>query len=85
MTAGALHHGRALGWVGPLVLLGMGTAGSAPAHAWNDFGHMTVAAVAWQHLNPAARAQATQLLRLNPDYPRSVSYTHLTLPTIYSV
>lgn len=40
-----------------------------PARAWDDFGHMVVAAVAWQHLTPGARTQASALLRLNPDYP----------------
>jgi hypothetical protein len=34
---------------------------------------MTVAAVAWQHLTPAARAHARELLHLNPDYPRWVN------------
>lgn len=42
--------------------------GATPVQAWNDFGHMTVAALAWEHLRPAARAEATKLLRLNPDY-----------------
>jgi hypothetical protein len=54
-----------------LALLGMaflGSAGATPVLAWNDFGHMAVAAVAWQHLQPAARTQASNLLRMNPDY-----------------
>lgn len=42
----------------------------APVLAWNDFGHMTVAAVAWQHLRPAARHEVSKLLRMNPDYSR---------------
>jgi hypothetical protein len=41
---------------------------SVPAQAWNDRGHMTVAGVAWAHMTPRARARATALLRLNPDY-----------------
>jgi hypothetical protein len=45
---------------------------SAQVQAWNDFGHMTVAAVAWRHLRPVARARASALLRLNPDYSRWV-------------
>jgi len=56
--------------MGLLCLVG---GGFTPARAWNDFGHMTVAAVAWQHLTPAARAEASALLRLNPDYPHWVS------------
>jgi hypothetical protein len=38
------------------------------ALAWNNFGHMEVAAVAWSRLTPAVRAGATQLLKLNPQY-----------------
>ena len=41
---------------------------SAPAQAWNDFGHMEVAAVAWSKLKPAARARAIALLKLSPQY-----------------
>jgi hypothetical protein len=52
---------------------GLGLSGALPVWAWNDFGHMTVAAVAWQHLTPAARTEATKLLRMNPDYPRWVA------------
>src|SRR5882757_3269046 len=40
----------------------------APAFAWNSFGHMTVAAVAYSHLTPTARTQVIQLLKLNPSY-----------------
>lgn len=43
------------------------------ALAWNDFGHMTVAEVAWRQLRPVARAEATRLLKLNPDYQEWVS------------
>lgn len=39
-----------------------------PAKAWNSRGHMVVAAIAWDRMTPAARAQASVLLRINPDY-----------------
>jgi hypothetical protein len=39
-----------------------------PAFAWDDFGHMEVAAVAYPRLTPAARARAAALLKLNPSY-----------------
>jgi hypothetical protein len=70
-----MHHARACAraWLGLLILVWVGLGATTPLRAWDDFGHMTVAAVAWQHLAPAARAQATELLRLNPDYPRWVS------------
>src|SRR5580658_7157205 len=58
---------------GVLSLLCLGSVGSARLWAWDDFGHMTVAAVAWQHLTPVARVRATALLRLNPDYAGWVS------------
>jgi hypothetical protein len=37
-----------------------------PVLAWNGLGHMEVAAIAWESLTPTARAQAAQLLTLNP-------------------
>jgi hypothetical protein len=39
-----------------------------PADAWNSFGHMEAAAVAWTQLTPAAKTEATRLLKLNPQY-----------------
>jgi len=69
-----MHHGRAcLQWLGLSTLLCLGSGRSEPATAWNDFGHRVIAAVAWQHLTPVARAQASALLRLNPDHPRWVA------------
>lgn len=41
---------------------------AAPAGAWNDRGHMIVAAKAWRHLNPQTKARAGELLRHNPRY-----------------
>jgi hypothetical protein len=39
-----------------------------PAKAWGNFGHMEAAAVAWDQLTPAAKKEATRLLKLNPQY-----------------
>jgi len=41
---------------------------SSAARAWNDFGHMAVAAVAFKKLKPKAKTRAAQLLKLNPRY-----------------
>jgi len=38
------------------------------ALAWGPIGHMTVAYVAYQKLNPATKARVRDLLKLNPDY-----------------
>jgi hypothetical protein len=38
------------------------------AHAWDDFGHMEVAVVAYDNLTPVAKKRATQLLERNPRY-----------------
>lgn len=43
------------------------------AFAWNHFGHMVVAAAAYEKLTPAAKAHIKQLLQLNPDYKQWVS------------
>jgi hypothetical protein len=41
---------------------------SLPARAWNNFGHMETAAVAWSQLTPEAKKEATRLLKINPQY-----------------
>lgn len=46
---------------------------SVPAVAWNDRGHMTVAAVAWDQLTPRARNETSRLLRMNPAYHAWIS------------
>ena len=52
-----------------LILAGITIAMCAtPARAWDDQGHMMVAAVAWEKLNPAVKKRAIELLKLNPDY-----------------
>jgi hypothetical protein len=43
-------------------------AAPAPVLAWDDVGHMTVAAIAYDRLTPAARREAAALLKLNPQY-----------------
>ena len=37
------------------------------AHAWDGFGHMLVAYVAYQELKPATKARVNSLIRLNPS------------------
>ncbi|MFY9819779.1 MAG: S1/P1 nuclease [Thermoanaerobaculia bacterium] len=41
-----------------------------PAAAWNDAGHMTLAAVAYQQLAPEVRARVDALLRQHPDFAK---------------
>jgi len=41
---------------------------AAPALCWNDFGHMTVAYLAYKKLNPQTKERADQLLKLSPAY-----------------
>jgi hypothetical protein len=41
-----------------------------PAAAWNGHGHMLVAFLAYQQLNPAQQAKADALVRLNPLFPQ---------------
>ncbi len=45
----------------------------ANTFAWNDFGHMTVAAIAYRRLTPAVRKKVNALLKLNPDYGQWVA------------
>jgi hypothetical protein len=52
-----------------LLAIGILMSLAAPsAWAWNDQGHMMVAAIAWNHLDAATRERAAALLKLNPDY-----------------
>jgi hypothetical protein len=57
-----------------LSLLLVGWAEPRMAAVWDNFGQMMLAAVAWQHLAPTPRAQASKLLRLNPDYAIWISH-----------
>lgn len=41
---------------------------AAPARAWDDFGHMEVAAAAYKRLTPEARRNVARLLKINPRY-----------------
>jgi S1/P1 Nuclease len=43
------------------------------AVAWNGFGHMTVAAIAYPLLTPAAQQKVAALLKLNPNYSQWVA------------
>src|ERR1700693_4464846 len=42
----------------------------APAYGWDSEGHMTVAYVAYQRLEPATRQRVNSLLKLNPYYAK---------------
>jgi hypothetical protein len=54
---------------GPAALLALVLVWPArQAVAWDDFGHMEVAAVAFAGLKPAVRARVAALLRWNPRY-----------------
>jgi hypothetical protein len=54
-----------------LALLAVSVACSA-VYAWDGYGHMSVAYVAYQKLTPQTRAKANALLKKNPDYPNWV-------------
>jgi len=41
---------------------------AAPAVAWNDFGHMLSARLAYAQLSPEARARLTAILKKHPQY-----------------
>ncbi|MCP3475837.1 S1/P1 nuclease [Bradyrhizobium sp. CCGUVB1N3] len=51
-----------------LIALGCAVLFGSSANAWNNFGHMEAAALAWSQLTPAAKQEATRLLKLNPQY-----------------
>jgi hypothetical protein len=59
----------AMRWLATLLLLLLGLP---EARAWNGRGHMLVAAVAYERLDPAVRRRVAALLRRNPSYPQWV-------------
>jgi S1/P1 Nuclease len=56
-----------LGFLTATVTLGLVLC-SARARAWDDFGHMEVAAVAYKSLTQKTKKRVAQLLPLNPSY-----------------
>ncbi len=59
--------------------LGLLALVAAPAFAWDDTGHMTVAQIAYNHLTPEVKARVRALLADNPapdftDFVRSGTY-----------
>jgi len=49
-----------------IVGLGLYFIAVSPSAAWHEFGHMEVAAVAWEKLTPTVRARVGRLLEKNP-------------------
>lgn len=43
------------------------------AFGWGSVGHMAVAYITYQNLNPAVRTRVDTLLKLNPDYQKWIS------------
>jgi hypothetical protein len=57
------------------LIFGLLLGGARSASAWNSFGHMMIAAVAYEQLTPAAHARVSRLLQLNPDFDKWVAHT----------
>jgi hypothetical protein len=58
----------------PLIAAALFVTGLATtSYAWDGFGHMAVAYLAYQQLTSTTRASANALLKLNPDYNTWVS------------
>jgi S1/P1 Nuclease len=51
-----------------LFLVVFALAAAAPVHAWDSFGHMEVAYLAYQKLTPTTKARVWTLLQRNPDF-----------------
>jgi len=54
-----------------------------PVLAWNNYGHMSVAYIAYQKLTPQVRDKANALLTKNPDFQNWVAMVppgHTTVP-----
>jgi len=53
---------------------------ATPVFAWNNKGHMAVAFVAYNKLDPTVRARADALLRLNPFFKRWLAMIPSSVP-----
>jgi hypothetical protein len=64
-------------------VLGLALAASfcGPAFAWNDWGHMSVAYVAYKQLTPSTRDRVNVLLKLNPKYSDWAATVDKEVPT----
>ena len=51
-----------------IVLAVLAIAGMARAYAWDSYGHMLVACVAYQNLTPQTAKRANELVQLNPNF-----------------
>jgi hypothetical protein len=51
-----------------VLIVGAGALAARPARAWDDFGHMEVAAVAYKSLTKKTQGRVATLLALNPAY-----------------
>src|SRR5262245_36327614 len=68
MMLGRSQRGRRPMRSVPILVATALLAAAQSAQAWNDRGHMMVAAIAWNSLEPHIRARATELIKLNPHY-----------------
>jgi hypothetical protein len=50
------------------VVILFGLLGARDVYAWGDTGHQIIGEIAFQELNPQARAQVEQLLQHDPDF-----------------
>jgi hypothetical protein len=52
------------------------TVFSSTSDAWDDAGHMTIAAEAYRQMSPELRAQAVEVLKNHPDYAQWLKAYH---------
>jgi len=53
-------------WACLVLLLGAGI--TPEVHAWGDTGYRIICEIAFQELNPQARAEVKRLIRLDPEF-----------------
>jgi len=75
MTLRSIRKGNRMKQTMLRFLAGLMLVGIAPqpAYAWNDYGHMSVAYVAYKKLTPQTRNKVNALLAKNPDFPNWVA------------
>ncbi len=60
------------------MVLGLALASPAPVHAWNAEGHMTVAQIAYNHLDAAVKIRCDALIATTVNYASNYNNTFVT-------
>lgn len=68
ISVGMMFIRQKVCWIWLWVGVSLFVLGATPALAWNQAGHATVAAIAYERLTPRVRARVDMILKQHPEY-----------------